>query len=125
MQSKTRGQLATKLKVWAEAPTNVVLQDLLNGIPSEWQLHQLRQHLETGQSFLNRTVCANQTQAVHNIALWAVAADGRKDFSILNGFKWRQSFLWIDLSQGRQAGIVLGRQRHQTQRKPFTAGQLR
>ena len=36
----------------------------------------LRQHLETGQGFLKRTIGPDQTQAVNNIALRAVVLTG-------------------------------------------------
>ena len=52
MESKARRQLTTELEVGGEPTTEIVLQDLLDRIPPERQLHQLRQHLETSQGFL-------------------------------------------------------------------------
>ena len=89
VKAETGRKLTTKLKVQRQPPAQVVLEHLLDRIAPERQLHQLRQHLETGQGLLQCTVGPDQPQAVDNVALWAVTADGGKDLSILDGFERR------------------------------------
>ena len=82
MQSEAGGQLPTKLKVRGQTPTDVVLQNLFDGIPPERQLHQLRQHLETGERLLNGAVSPNHTQAVDHVAFRTEAAHRWKQFGL-------------------------------------------
>ena len=85
MQSKACRQLTTELEIGGKTAAEIVLQDFLDRITAERQLHQLRQHLETGQGFLKRTIGPDQTQAVNNIALRTEAADGGQHLCILDG----------------------------------------
>ena len=49
MQTETGRQLATELQIRRQTATNGVLKDFFNRIPTEWQLHQLREHLKTSE----------------------------------------------------------------------------
>ena len=90
MQTEAGGQLSAELKIGGEATPQVVAQHLLDRIAPERQLHQLRQHLETGQGLIDRTVGADQSKAVDHIPFRAVVAHGRQGSLLLRGRKQRQ-----------------------------------
>ena len=126
MQAKAGGQLATELKIGRQPTADVVLKHLLDRITPEGQLHQLRQHLETSQNFLNRTLGLDQAQAVDHIALRAEAAHGRQSLSVLNPHKRvERAITDLRLSLGFGCvGTTDGRQRHQPKREGLTVGKI-
>ena len=115
MQAKTGRQLTAQLKVGGQSAADVVLQNFLDGVAPERQLHQLSQHLEAGQGFLKRAISADQSQAVHHIAFGTEAADGRQDLSILNGIRRHQGACRTLVGRRRRWGIAERWESHQPQ----------
>ena len=125
MQAKAGGQLATELKIGLQPTADVVLKHLLDRITPEGQLHQLRQHLETSQNFLNCPLGLDQAQAVDHIALRTEAAHWGQDFRVLNGgIHDDRAKAGVRRLYGVN-GQPRGRQRHQPKRKRLTSGKIR
>ena len=124
MQTQTRRQLSAKLKVGGEAAAQVVLQNLLDRIPAERQLHQLRQHLETSQGFLEWTIGPDQAQAVDNVAFRTEAAHGGQDFCILNRCSGDEGASALVLHLTGFLGSTRAWKGHQPQRERFTGRQV-
>ena len=62
MQTHHRGEIAAELQVRRLAAAQHIAQDLLDRIAPEGQLELRRQHLETGEGFLEGAVAAQQLQ---------------------------------------------------------------
>ena len=75
MQPEARRQLTTRSEGDRLIPTDQFPQNLFDRIAAERQLHQLRQHLEAGQGFLQGSFRWNQNQPVNQISIGAEAAD--------------------------------------------------
>ena len=66
MQTHHRGEIAAELQIRRLAAAQHITQDLLDCIAAEGQLELLRQHLKTGEGFLQGAAAA---QKLHSRAI--------------------------------------------------------
>ena len=93
MQPQPRRDLTTEAEIGRLAAANGFAQDLVDGIPADWQLHQLRQHLEAGQRFLKHAFGSDQLKLIQHIAVRIKTAHGCRPACLgAEGFRRQSAF---------------------------------